>query len=250
VKTLPTFFEDQMNRNIDIALKRFDIEIHKATMEYKYDSDILDGSFITEASRMDETKSNGNEKETSNKFTKFIESVISSISRLASSVADTISDCFKKKDKLDSKAYMNSKAGQKDMDALYRRIDKEASDLIGEGDNIITKLLSKTGCPKETIQAFEVKVAKTSKFIKENRKKIYVGAIAGGTLLAHKTFVTAKKNTIELAGRKAVKDDLGLKTDNDAEGKLSAKEQIKKIYSTMFSLYYEVIGVMNYAQNA
>ena len=248
---MPTFFEDQMSRNVDIALKQFDIDILRATMEYSYDSDILDGSYLTEASNSNDKESNGNEKETSNKFTNFIESVISSVRRLASSILDTLSDCFKKKERIDKKTYMNSKAGQEDMDALYRKIDKDASDLIGEGNNIINKILSNTGCPKETIQAFETKVAKTSKFIKENRKKIRVGAIAGTTLVGFKTFVTAKENTIKQAGERAVKEDLGLVENNytKLEELKMKKAMITKVLNQMNGLYRDVIGVIDFAKN-
>lgn len=240
---MPELLTDQYDKQMCILLKQYEIDHKKLLMEYTYDADILDGSYLSEAGEDQKVvnKNNGNQKETPSKFTIFIQNLVTRIKRLASDVLELITSfSFKKKDRVGVDEFKNSATGQKEMDKLERQLQNTANDIIMEGNNIIHKIMSTAGCSPEVIHAFSSKVANASKFIKKHNHAIKAGVISAGTLGAYRLFTKSRQDTIALAGEEALKAD--------AIGE-EQKVGLTEVFNGMQRIYTDFLGVMDFASS-
>lgn len=234
---MPELFEHQCELNMDAIRLQFEIDYSKMLMEFTYDSDILDGSYYSEASN----GNTGNEKATPSKFATFVNNLITRLKRLASDIFEMITSAFsmKKQERVGVKEFQNSSTGQREMEKLYREIDAKANAIYAEGNNLISRIMSKAGCPPEMIHTFSKKVANVSNFFKTHKKAIKVGAVSAATLGAIRLAVKTKNDTIEMAGKAAL----------EAEGSgVERQPDLTEVLNGMSKIFYDFTGVLDYAK--
>ena len=234
-------YENSLDREYDILMRRFEIATERAEAIYAYESFIdnnLDDKYITEANKsyipeeeanVDQAEGEGekpakakksiNVGNVKNAFKNFIDKIVSYIKTLINDVAEMFENMFSKGDNLDLETYLKSDTGKERFDYDCVDIELQVADEVRKGRKLIQAISRGTNIDDATVEHY---VDKGADFAMKNKEMVIAVPVA----LA--------------LWKKGVKKSKDVAKDVDAAGDAAKKvtnpedqKKVKKIFSAM-----------------
>lgn len=216
-------YENSLDRDYDILVRRFDIAVERAEAIYTYESTInnsLCSEYMIEAeASVNDGKEPSKMVKAKNAFSNFINKIITYMKNLLRDVGEMFSNMFNTKDGVTIDDYLKSETGKEryDFDCVDASI--KAADEVRKGRKLVQAISRGTGIDDATVEEY---VDKASKYVIDHKEMVIAVPIA---------YAMYKKGT---------KKNKDMADDIDAAGKCAEnvtdpKKQaaIKKIFGAM-----------------
>lgn len=211
-------------RDADISLKEFEVDMLKINDEYMRESSLLliSGNLILEGE--------GAEPQTKGFFSKAVDKIVSAVSRLITSFIEMIGDIFGNKKNITTADFIDSDTGKVTLNHDVTKINQDINKELLKGRKMIQAISRGTKIPDETVASF---VDSSADFINKYGK-VVLGV--GATMVLKNAILSA------MNGNKKAMDDSGRDAKNGNPDK-KAEEQKMSILNRMSNLVSQSVKV-------
>ena len=222
-------YENSLDRDYDILMRRFEIAVERAEAIYTYESAInnsLCSEYMIEAKA---SANDGNESpedkgpskltKVKNAFANFIEKITTYMKNLLRDVAEMFSNMFNTKDTINLDSYMNSETGKEKFDFDCVDASIKAADEVRKGRKLVQAISRGTHIDDATVEEY---VDKASKYVIDHKEMVIAVPLA---------YALYKKGTKKTKAMAEEIDEAGKSAKNVTDPKKQAA--IKKIFGAM-----------------